>query len=109
MNGIRTVFIANLRYFRKQKGLTQTMLSVPLDKGMNYVASIENGQSFPPPETIDQIAQILGIKPSKLFDENASMENIQNNSRKEFVEEVTAELEKRISKSIRKEMKNLLG
>ena len=63
---LQQTFIANLRYFRKKKGLTQKDLSIYLNKGYNYINCIEGGNSFPPPAVIDQIAQVLGIDPGQL-------------------------------------------
>lgn len=108
MSAIREIFIKNLKYYRKKKEMTQLTLSMEMDKGVNYIASIENSQSFPPPETIDQIAEILGIHPSQLFDENGSPENVLENSKDEFAEKVTSELEKRITQAIRREIREVL-
>lgn len=106
---IKEIFINNLKYFRKQKGMNQNELTLALDKGYNYINGIEQGRSFPPPETIDQIAEILGIEPSQLFDKNGSPENVKKNSRKEFVDEVATEFENRIGGLIRREVRSLLG
>lgn len=109
MSGIREIFIKNLRFYRNQKGMTQLTLSIELEKGVNYISSIENGIIFPPPETIDKIAEILSIKAVKLFDENASPDNIISNKPNEFSEYVITELEKRISKVIRNEVEKVIG
>lgn len=108
MDGIRKIFINNLKFYRKAKNMTQLELSVELEKSTNYIAAIENSASFPPPETIDQIARILEINPAQLFDANGSMQNVLSNNRKEFTEEVTKELEKRITRTIRKEIRDVL-
>ena len=64
---LREVFIRNLKYYRKQKRLRQIDLAIELDKNPNYINSIENSKYFPSPETIEQIAGILGIDPMQLF------------------------------------------
>ena len=69
---LQQTFIANLRYFRKKKGLTQKDLSVYLNKGYNYINCIEGGNSFPPPDVIDQMAAILEVEPGLLFQKDSS-------------------------------------
>lgn len=59
MNNIRELFIKNLKYLRKQKGINQLTLSTEIGKGVNYISNIETGIVFPPPETIDEIAEVL--------------------------------------------------
>ena len=73
---LQQTFIANLRYFRKKKGLTQKDLSVYLNKGYNYINCIEGGNSFPPPDVIDQMAAILEVEPGLLFQKDSSPENL---------------------------------
>ena len=71
MMSLREVFIQNLKYYRKLKGLRQIDLALEINKNTNYINSIENSKYFPSPETIEQIAQILGIEAMQLFDKNA--------------------------------------
>ena len=73
---LQQTFIANLRYFRKKKGLTQKDLSVYLNKGCNYINCIAGGNSFPPPDVIDQMAAILEVAPGLLFQKGSSPENL---------------------------------
>ncbi|MCM1322509.1 MAG: helix-turn-helix domain-containing protein [Bacteroides sp.] len=109
MDGIREIFINNLKFYRKAKKMTQLELSVELEKSANYIAAIENSASFPPPETIDRIAEILGINSAQLFDAGGSPENVLSNNRRQFSEEVAEELERRISRTIRKEIREVMG
>ena len=71
MNNIRELFIKNLKYLRKQKGINQLTLSTEIGKGVNYISNIETGIVFPPPETIDEIAEVLKIDSSQLFAEDS--------------------------------------
>lgn len=74
--GLQETFIANLKFYRKQRGVSQKDLSIALDKSFNYINSIECGVSFPPPGIIDDIAVILKIEPETLFSKSASPANI---------------------------------
>ena len=75
MRDLRKIFIRNLKYFRSKKGMRQLDLSLEINKGANYINSIENSKYFPSPETIQEIADVLGIKPMQLFDENGCLDS----------------------------------
>ena len=68
MSDLRTVFIRNLKFYRKKKGLRQLDLALEIGKSSNYINSIENGKYFPSPETIEKICVFLDIEPMRLFD-----------------------------------------
>ncbi|MBO4439260.1 MAG: helix-turn-helix transcriptional regulator [Spirochaetaceae bacterium] len=63
----RDNFKANLKHYRKQKGLSQEKLSEIIGFGGTYITEIESRHKFPKPETIDIIAQNLDIEPYQLF------------------------------------------
>ncbi|MCR5621459.1 MAG: helix-turn-helix domain-containing protein [Treponema sp.] len=67
MEGLRQVFIANLKRYRKQNHIRQLDLAMEIGKSANYINSIENGKYFPSPETIEKIAEILKVEPASLF------------------------------------------
>ena len=76
--GLQETFIKNLKYYRKQKSISQKDLSIALNKGFNYINSIECGVSFPPPQVVDEIATILKIEPEILFSKSGCPENIKD-------------------------------
>lgn len=98
--GIQKIFIENLRYFRKQKGMSQKDLSIILDKGFNYINSIEGGSSFPPPAVIDQIAEVLEVTPSSLFSENLNPDSIKESFKHHYSMSLKEMLHKKISEAI---------
>mgnify|MGYP000479000607 CR=1 FL=1 len=100
MNSIRVTFVNNLKYFRKQKGISQEKLSYALGKSIAYINQIENKDSWPQPEMVDKIALILGISSSDLFIENNSPENIKEKFNKEFSKSLESELLSRIKKDV---------
>ncbi len=67
MEGLRQIFIGNLKRYRKQNHIRQLDLALEIGKSANYINSIENGKYFPPPETIDKIAEALKVEPASLF------------------------------------------
>ena len=96
---LRDAFIRNLKFYRKQKGLRQIDLALELNKNTNYINSIENYKYFPSPETVEEIANILGIDPMQLFNyEDPSV----NKPIKIDTKEVKIKLENEVVRSIEK-------
>ena len=91
-----------MKYYRKQKGFRQIDLALEINKGYNYINSIENEKYFPSPETIEQIAAVLEVEPMKLFnreepqssatEENLKikLDSIENQLKKEIVSKIEA-------------------
>lgn len=97
---LQEIFINNLKYYRKQKGMTQNELTLALDKGYNYINGIEQGKSFPSIDTIEKISQILGVKAYRLFDEHSSPENIKVSFQKKYNQSLQEELTRRVVQEI---------
>lgn len=103
---LRDIFIRNLRFYRKQNHLSQEKLSYEIDMSMNYINQLENKSSFPPPEIIDKIAKVLGIRPVQLFDETECPENIIASSRRNFIDELAEEVHKRLKIDVQKSIES---
>lgn len=101
---LQEVFINNLKYFRKKKKLTQNELTLALNKGYNYINGIEQGKSFPQLEVIEQICEILEIKPADLFDENSCNKNIIKTNKDEIVAEIVDKLHTLLKEDIKTEV-----
>jgi transcriptional regulator with XRE-family HTH domain len=67
MTYFQKVFIKNLRYFRKLRGVSQLKFSELIDVSPNYFNAVENGKNFPSPELIQRITDALEILPYQLF------------------------------------------
>lgn len=98
--GLQQTFIENLKFYRRQKKLSQKDLSIMLDKSFNYINSIEGGISFPPPAVIDQIAEFLQIDAGLLFQSSSCPENIKNSFLQKYKQSLAQELSERIVKEI---------
>jgi len=64
---LQQIFIANLKKYRKQQGLSQMGLSEKCDTTSNYIGQIEMGRRIPSFEKIEKIAAALKIPPSLFF------------------------------------------
>lgn len=107
--GLRETFRENLKYYRKQAGLTQEKLSELSGCNQNYIAEIERASSkFPKPETIDAIASALNIRASDLFSEKGCPKNTvffdSENFKKEIISELSDKLENTILDYLKKKI-----
>ena len=64
---LQQIFIANLKKFRKLRGISQMTLSELCDMGGNYIGQIEMGRRIPSFEKIEKIAASLKIPSYELF------------------------------------------
>ena len=99
---LRNIFIRNLKFYRKKSGLSQEKLSYAINMSMNYINQLENKNSFPPPEIIDKISEVLKITPSKLFDETQSPSNLIANDRTAFANELAEIIQQKLKGDIQK-------
>lgn len=65
-------FIANLKFYRKEKGISQEKLAEICDCATGTIGCIECGKTLPSFEMIVKIAVALKIHPADLFLRNAS-------------------------------------
>lgn len=100
----RDIFKENLKFYRKQKGLSQEKLSELIGYGGTYITEIESRNKFPKPETIDLIAEKLEIEPYQLFQKNGCPENIKNYSQSEFIAELSDKLCFELSQTLQAEI-----
>lgn len=73
MNKYQSDFIANLIYYRKKKGFTQSTLAAVCDCSKGNIGGIESGKSAPSFELILKISYALEIHPADLFLRNTSL------------------------------------
>lgn len=101
---LQELFVKNLKYYRKQKKLTQNELTLAIDMGYNYINGVEQQKYFPQPDVIEKIAQVLQIKPACLFSENPLLQDaIEKDS--QFIEVLTEKLYVKIKNDIKKDIK----
>ncbi len=64
---LKEIFSDNLKYYRKQAGLTQDDFAKVVGTDPVYISYIENGKRFPSVEYIEKMAESLNIESYKLF------------------------------------------
>ena len=97
---LQETFIKNLKFYRKANSISQKDMSIALNKGFNYINSIECGVSFPPPQVVDEIATILKIEPGILFSKTGCPENIKDDMKSKIPITLKNELIAGITKEI---------
>ena len=105
---LKEIFINNLKFYRKQKGMTQNDLTLAIDKSYNYINSVEQGKLVPSFEVIEKICEVLEIKASCLFDDQSSPQNIKSFNKDNFISELSDKLFNQLKKYISAEIRENL-
>lgn len=67
---LQAVFGVNVRLERTRQGLTQEEVAGRIDRAQAYVSQIEAGKLSITLETVDRIADALGVQRANLLDES---------------------------------------
>ena len=67
MTHFQELFIENLRFWRKKRGISQLKMSEMVNISPNYLNAVENGKNFPSPEVIKNLSDCLELMPYQLF------------------------------------------
>ena len=91
-------FIQNLRYYRKERGVSQEVLAELCDCATSTIGCIEIGRQMPSFEMIVKISDALKIHPADLFLRNASttVSSTKEILRNELIPQIENFIEKRI-------------
>ncbi|MCR4789494.1 MAG: helix-turn-helix domain-containing protein, partial [Treponemataceae bacterium] len=65
-------FRMNLKFYREQKGYSQSELAIQANSSNGMIGNIESGKAKPSFDNICKIATALGVHPADLFLRNAS-------------------------------------
>jgi transcriptional regulator with XRE-family HTH domain len=64
----RKTFAQNLRYFRKERGLSQEQLALRANIDRTYVSALERQVYSASLDTIEQLAKVLKVDPARLLE-----------------------------------------
>ncbi len=67
MNNVKILLGKRIRELRKSKNLTQEQLSERIGIEIPSLSNIENGKNYPNSETIEKIAQGLGVQIFEMY------------------------------------------
>lgn len=66
-NNIKEILGRNIRKYRELKGYTQESFIEKIGIGTSTISNIECGKSFPGPENLQKIIDVLEVSPELLF------------------------------------------
>lgn len=72
MSDYRKEFISNLKYYRKERGITQEKLAELCNVATSTIGCIESSQQYPSFELLFRMADVLEIHPANLFLKDAT-------------------------------------
>lgn len=90
MTKVQKRLAENIKFYRKQKKMTQEELAEKAGTATNYIGTIEIGKKFPSPQMIVRIANALEVDELSLFSENIF--NLANDKIKEIEKELIKNL-----------------
>ena len=67
----RKIFAQNLRYLRKERGLSQEQLALRADIDRTYVSALERQVYSASLDTIEQLAKVLKVELARLLERPA--------------------------------------
>ncbi|MFP3042912.1 helix-turn-helix domain-containing protein [Treponema primitia] len=100
MTHFQEIFIKNLRFFRKKKGISQLAFSEMIDISPNYLNAVENGKNFPSPEVIQAISDALEVFPFQLFLEKPLEMKAKDPHEKELMVQELVQIKGKLNKVI---------
>jgi transcriptional regulator with XRE-family HTH domain len=103
---LNRLFIANLKKWRKIKGVSQKELSEKCKTAHSYIRQIESGNRSPSFAFIGKIAEALEIEPYQLFFEEKKPGQ---SARSMNIEAIQAKLIKSVSGDIQTAFKEIAG
>jgi transcriptional regulator with XRE-family HTH domain len=74
MTDIKEILAANLKEYRRKRGLTQEKLAEQVDMSLHYLAMLELARKFPSGEMLERLAAALNIEPHQLVEVSAGPE-----------------------------------
>ena len=97
---LTTVFVRNLKKWRKNMGLSQKTLAERCNAAHSYIRQIESGKGHPSFVFIEKLALALDIEPYKLFYDKTeaksgklSTHNHVETIKREFIDKVANEFD----------------
>ena len=106
MVNYQTCFIENLKYYRKEKRITQAELAEKCNVSNGTIGNIESGITKPSFDLIIQISKVLETKPELLFHTDAPLPISEKNSDK-FTKEQLKKIRNILNLSINDIIKSL--
>ena len=96
MTDLRELLAANMKFHRKNTGISQAKLAEKVNTATNYIAMIETGRKFPSTQMLEKIAFALNIDTPELFSAKA----LHMETAEQLQKDILLDLQKIITKKI---------
>jgi transcriptional regulator with XRE-family HTH domain len=101
MTDLRKFLGANIKEYRRIRGISQERLAEKAETSTTHIGMIETGKRFPSAQMIAKIAAALGIDTPELFStEKAQIIPLQNVSLEKLHQDILEDFEKIIARRI---------
>jgi len=101
MKRLSTIFIRNLKEYRKKSGLTQAQLAEKVKVTPHYIGMLEMGRNFPATDLIERIAKAFNIEMYELFVESLSPAKELEKLRHDIMLEIKATITETVIETVR--------
>jgi len=101
MKRLGSIFIKNLKEYRKKNGLTQAQLAEKVNVTPHYIGMLEMGRNFPATDLIERIANALNIEMYELFVESLSPAKELEKLRHEIMLEIKKTITETVIETVR--------
>ena len=97
---LRTVLGSNLRKFRGRREWSQMELAEKADISMHFLSEIERGNKWPYPETLQNLADAIGVEVYELFRPENENDPGMDKYMERFSKDVMIAVEESVKKSL---------
>jgi transcriptional regulator with XRE-family HTH domain len=97
---LKQIFVMNLKRFRKEEGLSQEALARRCNASANHIGQIEMGRRFPSVDMLERIACALNVAPYRLFKDENSEEDEDDQEKKAFLTSLPDRIRKELKKQL---------
>jgi transcriptional regulator with XRE-family HTH domain len=104
-NYIRAALSGNLKKLRKYREWSQTELAKKANISMNFLSEIERGRKWPYPETLQNLAEALGVEVFEFFRPN---ENETTPCIKDYLNRLSTDITVTVKKSVKDTIFNIM-
>jgi transcriptional regulator with XRE-family HTH domain len=105
MADIKEILAANLKEYRRKKGLTQEKLAEQADMSLHYLAMLELARKFPSGEMLERLATALNIETHQLVEVAVTPEDALERLHQSIVTDIKQVVRKTIKESFAEECK----
>jgi len=101
MKRLGTIFIKNLKEYRKKCGLTQEQLAEKVKVTPHYIGMLEMGRNFPATDLIERIAKALNVEMYELFVESLSPTKELEKLRQDIILEIKKTITETVTQTVK--------